>query len=505
MANRSYTLAIQERLLELEAALARDEWIEIGTYSAGSEFSREGIRRLVELSRLHWLKNPLIKRGVNIQTYYVFGRGINISANDEALNEVVDAFLNDQSNQAELTSAQARKLRDRELTVDGNLFFALFVHPLTGKVRVGVIPVDEIELIVRDPNNRSRATYYKRVWLQTSFNEDTASFEETRVTRYYRDMRNTSARQRVGDIEIDQECVIYHVKVGGFSSWAFGVPDTYAAIDWAKAYKSFLEDFAKITKALARFAWRQKVDGGARGVQAARTKLNSTLGVDGASLENNPSPVAGAFAIESGNTQLDPIKTSGSTTPASDGKELRLMAGIAMGLPDHIASGDTAQGTLATAKSLDRPTEFQFTDRQELWIGILKTLLEFAIYNAVAAPLGALRGLGSLEQNEYNETVVSFPEELDPTIQVDFPPILEQDTLQSMQALIAGVTLDGKAPSIITDPKWIAREVLIRLGIDDADRLVDQWYPVDQADLVTDPLLAQVNESLQTLIEALRG
>jgi len=149
----------------------------------------------------------------------------------------------------------------------------------------------------------------------------------------------------IGTIPVDSECVVYHVKVGGFSDWKFGISEVYAALDWAKAYKSFLEDFAKIIKALARFAWNRKTGGGAKGVTATIAKIGSTFGQTSSILETNPSPVAGATNVSSGDSEsLEPIKTAGSTTSADEGKPLRIMSGIAMGLPDSIASGDVDQG-----------------------------------------------------------------------------------------------------------------------------------------------------------------
>ncbi len=494
-------VVLQERLLELELALEKGQWIEYGSQTLQQEFSRTGLATIMHLARLNYIKNPLIKRGVDISRFYVFGRGVNISAKDTEINKVIQAFIDDNNNQAELTSPQARKERDKELRIDGNLFFALFVQPETGFVRIGIIPPDEIDSIIRDKDNRKKPLYYKRLWVACETDYTTGKQRQQQVTTYYRDLRNyDDSLTRIGDFNIDDSCVIYHIKVGGFSDWAFGVSEVYAAIDWARAYKSFLEDFAKIIKSLARFAWRKKTGGGATGVAAARSKLNSTFGQNGTRIETNPSANAGSVMIETGDEQLDPIKTSGSTTSADQGKELRLMAGIAMGLPDHIASGDMAQGTLATAKSLDRPTEFQFTDRQELWVGIYQTLLQFVVYNAVAAPLGALRGLGDTDTNIYNEPVVTFPDGIETTIEVDFPAILEHDVLQTIQAWIAGSTFNGQTPSLIPDRKFLARQVLLEMGIDDVDELLDVWYPKGTEMVMSDePMMQQVKEALEEL------
>lgn len=497
---------MQERLLELELALEQKDWVRMG-YDHDTEFSRDGVRKITELARLNYIKNPLIKRGVNIQTFYVFGRGVNISAKDETINEAIQAFIDDENNQNELTSPQARKERDKELRIDGNLFFALFVHPSTGNVRIGTIPFDEITEVLRNPDNRKQTFYYRREWNASTFNEVSGQYEVSRKILYYRDFRYAPTnRTKIGDHDIDQTCVIYHVKVGGFQDWAFGISEVYAAIDWARAYKSFLEDFAKIIKSLARFAWRKKVGGGAPAVAAARRKLNSTFAQNTGIVDTNPSPNAGAVMIESGEDELSPLKTANATTSAEQGKELRMMSGIAMGLPDHIASGDTAQGTLATAKSLDRPTEFQFTDRQELWVGIYQTILTFVIYNAVVAPNGPLRGYGDIEINEYGESIVTFPDEVIRTIDVDFPSIIEHDIEQLIRAIISAATFDGKTPSVIPDVKLLAKMVLSALGVDDVDEIVNELYPAESE---IDPLEDSRNrdpltDALEQVTEALR-
>lgn len=489
-------IEMQERLLELELALSTGGWVQF-QWDNQNEFSRDGIHKITQLARLNYIKNPLIKRGVDVQTYYVFGRSINISAKDELINEVVQHFLNDENNKHELTSQQARKARDKELRVDGNLFFALFSQPQTGNVRVGTILTDEIKDVIRNPENRNDVWYYLRQWSVEEFDLDAGTMKQVTYKRYYCDLHNRDMkRAAIGPIPVDQTCVVYHVKVGGFSDWKFGVSEVYAALDWARAYKGFLEDFAKIIKSLARFAWNRKTSGGARGVTAAVAKIGSTFGNNGIGLETNPSPVAGATNVSSGDGEsLDPIRTAGSTTPADDGKPLRIMSGIAMGLPDSIASGDVDQGSRATAKTLDRPTEFQFIDRQELWVGIFTTLLDYHILNNVLAPEGALRGLGSPQTNEYDEVVVLWPDSVDSTLLIDFPPILEQDVLQSMNALVA-------AAQFIPDQKFLAREAMIILGIDDVDVLLEPMFP-DGYDQVQDPAMIPVVEALRELKEAL--
>src|SRR5260221_3710252 len=133
---------LQERLAELELALEDGNFLRLG--DEGREFSADARRRIVELARMHALKNPLIKRGIQVQVSYVWGGGCEMQAADEQIDAVIQTFLDDEQNQTELTAHQARELKERELQTDGNLFFVLFPNTITGAVRVRTVPVGEV-------------------------------------------------------------------------------------------------------------------------------------------------------------------------------------------------------------------------------------------------------------------------------------------------------------------------------------------------------------------------
>ena len=48
---------------------------------------------------------------------------------------------------------------------------------------------------------------------------------------------------------------IVHIRVGNIGQMRFGHPEVYSMLDWATAYKSYLEDSASTHRSLARFAW----------------------------------------------------------------------------------------------------------------------------------------------------------------------------------------------------------------------------------------------------------
>ena len=98
---------LTERIAELELGSEDVSWKPFGGEGA-TEFSRQYLRRIIRQSRLYYLRNPLVNRAVSIQSMYVFGQGVSITGRAPAVNDVVQAFLDDPANQVELTSHQAR-------------------------------------------------------------------------------------------------------------------------------------------------------------------------------------------------------------------------------------------------------------------------------------------------------------------------------------------------------------------------------------------------------------
>jgi hypothetical protein len=191
--------------------------------------------------------------------------------------------------------------------------------------------------------------------------------------------------------------------------------------------------------------------------------------------------VAGSIFAASEGTSLTPIKTAGATTKADDGRRMLLMVAAATGLPESFF-GDVSVGNLATAKSLDRPTELKFCDRQTLWADIHTDMLQYVIDQVATAPKGKLSGTWVLN-DELDERHVELEmdpetgEPIDRHIDVDFPPILQHDKASDIEAIVQAATLDGKTPAGTMDLKTVSRMLLNVLGEDDIDELLDEMFP----------------------------
>lgn len=322
-----------ERLASLEMALEAQGW-RVLSADADNEFSRAGLRDITQFARVMAIKNPLIKRGVQVQRLYVFGQDFNVTAETEEIDDLLTEFYDDPRNLAELTSHQAIGQKETELQTDGNLFFVFFTNQVTGRVRVRSIPFDEVEDRIANPDDGREPWYYLRRWTDTRMGADGVPVL-TAMRAYYPDWRYTpTARPAAfGDVPIHWERPIFHVRVGGYGNWKFGLSEVYDAIDWARAYKEFLEDWASIVRAYRKFAFALTTPGGKNALSAAKAKLGGTLG-DGTAASVNMPPAVGSTFIAGPDVSLQPVRTSGATVGAEDGRRLLLMVAASFGLPE---------------------------------------------------------------------------------------------------------------------------------------------------------------------------
>jgi hypothetical protein len=500
LVERQYTDSIdllQERIAELEFAMEDSAWQALDQNSQ-REFSRDGLRKIINLSRISYLKNPIIRRGVDVQANYVFGQGIEFEAVDPAVNDVVQAFLDDAKNRAEFSGHQAMTVKEVDLACEGNVFFVYFSDASTGAVRLRSLPVDEVADVITNPEDRKEPWFYRRMWVEESLGRG-GSMVVTQEEALYPDIAYNPRRKLParGGIEIRWDTPVHHVKVGGLSSMKFGLPEVYPALDWARAYKNALEDDATRSAALARFAMKLTTTGSAATMAAAKAKLGTTYGNAARAAETNPPPVAGSTFIgrrdAQGNviTDIDPINLSGTTLPDDHARPIRLMALMAMGLPETFFS-DAKVGNHATAKTLDRPTELMMVQRRAFWGDEYRTMLEYVVRKAIQAPGGPLRGryrvTGNGDTQSYAVVGVAREngEAVDPTVKVSWPPLLEHDITETVGAIVQAATLGGSQAQGVFGEQELARMLLSAFGVKDIDEKITAWFG-DQPDALPEP------------------
>jgi hypothetical protein len=364
-------------------------------------------------------------------------------------------------------------LKEIDLQVEGQLYFIFFTRPTDGRVRVRTLPADEIVDVVNNPQDAKSAWYYKRSWTERKFDARKERIETATRSAYYPDWRYhpRTRPQKIGSVPVQWESPVYFVRTG-----KFGESEVYAALDWARAYKEFLEDVASLMRAYSRFAWK-RVTKGKRAIAAEKAKMATTL-ASGNSSETNPPPVTGAMALLGEGTDLQPMQVRGASISPEDGRRLLLMVAAAVNLPETYF-GDVSVGTLATARSMDRPTELAMKERQMLWTDILRDIFRFVILQAVRAVNGELRQMAKIEtveDGEEQEERIAWNEGVNLQMDIDFPPILEQDVQAGVQAVITALTLNGQTLQLL-DEQIATRLILKAMGEDDVDEIMSELFP----------------------------
>jgi len=341
-------------------------WSDITT-GMDTEFSRGALTTICKSALLYFLKNPLIKRAVNIQTFYVFGSGVNIEAEEKDVNNVVQEFLT--QNKEEIDTQQGIEEKENELQIYGNLFFTFF--PGKDGVKLRMIPFDEIQAKITNPNDRKETWFYARQYSIGTGQDIKKLYRDYRFPTMQENEQQVIKDAGYGGVEIVDDVYIFHAAVNKLGNMQFGISEVYSALDWAKAYKEFLENWTTIVKSYARFAWTLtgKKKAGVR-TSAGRVKTSGS------------EDKIGDIAAMTEGYKLDPVKTAGATTSMDDARRLLLMVCAATGIYEHYF-GDPSTGNLATSTTMERPMELKFQARQSFWYDIFNDILQYVIDNAI--------------------------------------------------------------------------------------------------------------------------
>lgn len=461
---------LAESIADLERSLSEPGWIR-ALAQADIEFAPEALAQLRAICRLYSIKNPLIKRGLGLRSAYVWGSGVEITARangrqvgEQDVQAVINTFLTDPGNQRAVTGPEARDQLERSgLGTEGEVFIACFTLPLTGQVSVRTIAPDEIVDVATNPDDASEPWFYRRRWTESKLDLGSGTRITQQRERWYPciDYQPKIKRPRIGQFEVAWDAPVLHVAVNRPRGWHRGIPDAYAALDWAKAYKEFLEDWARLMKSLSRYAWKATTKGSAASqVKAKIAAAPGTSTVTGGPL------AAGATAILSPEAALEAINKSGATIDAESGRPLAMMVASALGVPVTMLLADPGQtGARATAETLDQPTELEMTQRRDLWGAVYQRLIRHVIASSTRAPQGALNGKVSLDP--YGQETVILAGDTDQTVDIVWPDLDDTD----VGVLVKAIT--EAAATGVMPPEEVLRLLLATLGVRNVDALVE--------------------------------
>ena len=480
---------LKERLLDVESRIGEDGWQLIASLVGPFVITDRALRVARWTALAMYLRNPFIRAGVQRYCDFVIGEGVSVSSENPDVNQVLQQFWDDYTNQEELTTPHALADKETEQRLFGETFFVLFTNSLTGQVKVSTIEPDEIQgSPVYNPENRRETWYYKRVRLKPVLDMGTGIETASQETIWHPDWRYqpTVRPTSIGGFEVAWDAPVYHVKSGAINRLDRGLSELLPAQDSARAYTEFLEDRMTVARALSRIVAKATATTKA-GVSAVKGKLagmvsnrRSVEGVDGYTRDGGA--IGDVAAMGPGKT-YEAVSVKGATINPDEGRRMFLAVCAAFGLPETWF-GDASVGSLATSKSLDLPTMKAMVRRRAFWRTVLRNILDYVVVQAATKPVGALRGKVKVQQPAaagLRVQVLARPVKsadlpqpkrgsLEPVpIAVDFPNLIETETGGEIEALATAQTLLGGEGG----RRYIAKRVLQVLGEDDVDELLD--------------------------------
>jgi len=474
---------------DIELALQNVEWRREVNMS-WLEFSRWGIQQIILISRLYYVKNPIIRRLIDVAAAYVFARGVEVTSSDMDANEVLKEFF---ARNRKTLGRIALAKHERRKYYDGNLFFALFADTVDkGLVECRLIDATEIQDIECDPEDAEKPWFYKRCWTAKVFNTVTGAKSTEPIERYYPALGYDPDEKpaEINGIEVMWDCHIHHRKSGEVAQWTFGCPMVYPALDWARAARRFLEACLTVRQALAQIAMTLTTKGGQQALEGAKQQLQTNVSVGSSLWDTNPPTVAGGTFASGPGTKLEAFNTKGAGGDPEEVRQYKLMCCMVVGVPETFLS-DMNTSNLATATSLDRPTELNFIEKQEAWREDLLIIAEYVLGVSGKAASGKLReakrNIESIQIREASRkqkpngqwVYEATPDKsTDIEIRVNFPNIVEGDVALLVKSTVEAMTLGNLSGTVVgIDERAGVRLLYDQLGVENGDELIEEAYP----------------------------
>jgi hypothetical protein len=416
-----------------------------------------------------WQIDPSLGQAAALLSSGAFGRGIDTPrAADTRVQEVVDRLWEDEDNGLALFSRDAMTRTSTALMVEGERFLAVHASITESTVKLSELPVGEIVEVIAHPENALKPILYRRKYRPQVYDVQAGRYEpgKERVA-YYADWRcwryllsetfDAEDPEWDGDIadllsraglleQAGPVALCYQVRTNTLG--LRGIPEAYRAYDWIRSHARTVSDLVTLSKALAMFAWRKKLN----------TKSATAIENAAKAFKTPPSGTA-ALQVENQNVQLDAINvpTGGVGNLETASRQTHLQSIRAFGFGEHFYA-DASTGNLATASAMDMPAIWRIEDRQEQVGAVCNDLTSLAIALAV-------------ERQDFPAR--RLPRGVDRAFDLDFPSA-QPDNPATVAALLTALSA---ASGTLLDPREAAYQAYTALGSNDVTEILERQFP----------------------------
>lgn len=423
---------LEVRESEFAALAAETEELALHTldYFGGrpSALRPEKRKRLAQRSRIAFRVDPLAGGEAKLLANFAFGKGVSKpTARDDAVQEVIDEAWSDPNNVEKLTGFFAQRKLSNELLTTANLFFSLY--EANGRIRVSRRSSDRVIDIIPDPEDEGRPLWYliEQVPFLWDFERDMADITQVSgppKRLYWPHWRNVEdARAEREEFPVEGEVawseppddktakgVIYHVAINQLGDELFGTPPWARTLRFFSAMNVLTESHVAMAQAQASIIAKRSMVGTPNQITRSAGALLSQTGEIGTRGEaglglagprrfapEGAQPVPpGSWWAENESDKLEPVRLdSGAGQMVQTSQIVRAPISAASQFGQHYL-GDPSNTNLATASTLELPTDMNVSEWQEVFEQIFRWFTDRAIEAAVKAGRlgGAIRTEG---------------------------------------------------------------------------------------------------------------
>jgi len=446
-------------------------WRKLSDGAGGYDLSLRELSTIRAKCIKAWQIDPSLGQAASLLVSGAFGKGLDTPrAADSRVQEVVDRLWEDEDNRLALFSRDAMARTSNALMLEGERFLAVHTSVTESRVKLSELPCAEVVDVVTAPENSLKPILYRREFRPETY--DVAAGRYTTGAKrvvYYADWRcwrylldpafgedspewedgvaDLLSRAGIGG-DAGPLAMAYHVKSNTLG--LRGIPEAYRAYDWIRSHARTVSDLVTLSKALAMFAWRKKLN----------TKSATAIENAAKMFRTPPSGPAGV-QVENQNVQLDAINvpTGGVGNLEVASRQTHLQSIRAFGFGEHYYS-DSSSGNLATATAMELPVIWKIEDRQEQVGAVCEDLTSLAIELAVI-------------QQDFPSR--RLPTRVDRAFDLDFPPA-QPDNPATTATLLQALTA---ASGALLDPREAAYRAYTALGSNNIPEILERQFPTE--------------------------
>lgn len=296
--------------------------------------------------------NPIVKRGVNVRSAYMWSTLPEPRKLSKKVKQRLDGIL---------LGYDARARDEAAFNTDG-----MVIYRIAPGGQIAPVPITRVQGIARADNATSEADIHALLIGPVPLEDPTT------VTVPDPEWVILDGRPRIdvidqGGYKTNKTDTLVCAFVNRLTGEQWGKPDLMGAVYWAKAYKEYLEAGHTLAIALARIAFKVKSTTAAQ-QQAVITKMSS--------LQD-----AGATASLGADQDLLAVSKAGAGIDMTSGSPLAAMVAAALDVPLSVLLTDgSAGGRQGAETALEEPTFKAFELRRRIHQDLVKRVLAAAGY-----------------------------------------------------------------------------------------------------------------------------